>query len=273
MSKATEQRVKRKIKDISKELRLPFNSLLNTLVLERFLVRVENSIYAEKLIFKGGMCLSKIIKLGRETKDIDFLLIETKGNIATITKIIEEISVIDIKDDFVFSQIKVTELSIEHKKYPGYRITLQGQLGQIKNKILIDISLGDIVRPKILEIELMNSKRPLFEKMTRLKSYPPEYIFSEKIEAILYLGESNSRMKDFYDCYCLIEKGVLNNKLLNVAITRTMENRGTQLTLIPKPTDSFETKWKSFLKKNRINNLTLNTVVSKINTVLKGMIK
>ena len=273
MSNATEQRIKGEIKDISKELRVPFNLLLNTLVLERFLVRVENSSYAEKLIFKGGMCLSKIIKLGRETKDIDFLLIGAEGNTATITKIIEEISAIDIKDDFIFSQVKVTELSTEHKKYPGYRISLQGQLGQIKNKILVDIGLGDIVRPKILEIELMNSKKPLFEKTIRLKSYPPEYIFSEKIEAILYLGESNSRMKDFYDCYCLIKKGILNNELLNVAITETMGNRGTQLTLIPNPADSFETKWKNFLKKNRINDLTLDTVILKVNTILRGMIK
>ena len=98
-------------------------------------------------------------------------------------------------------------IGVPQKKYLGYRISLKGQLGQIKNKILVDIGLGDIVRPKILEIELMNYKKPLFEKTTRLNSYPAEYIFLEKIEAILYLGENNSRMKDFYDCHCLIKKG------------------------------------------------------------------
>lgn len=193
MSKATEQSIKQKLKNISKELNTPFNLLLDTLFLERFLVRIGNSSYSEKLIFKGGMCLSQFIELGRETRDIDFLLTQVKGNIESIKSMIEEIASIDAGDNFLFSQAEVGELSIEHKKYPGYRISIQGQLGQIKNKVSIDIGVGDIVRPRALEVELMKSKEPLFEKSINLKSYPPEYIFSEKIEAILHLGEANSR--------------------------------------------------------------------------------
>ena len=71
--KSTEQRIKAKLKNISKEQEIPFNSLLETLLLERFLVRIGKSNYKEKLIFKGGMCLAQFIKLDRETKDIDFL--------------------------------------------------------------------------------------------------------------------------------------------------------------------------------------------------------
>ena len=74
MSKATEQSVKHKLKNISKALKIPFNPLLDTLFLERFLVRIEKSAYSDKLVFKGGMCLAQFLNLGRETKDIDFLL-------------------------------------------------------------------------------------------------------------------------------------------------------------------------------------------------------
>ena len=43
MSKAAEQSIKHKLKDVSKTLRVPFNSLLEILFLERFLVRVMKS--------------------------------------------------------------------------------------------------------------------------------------------------------------------------------------------------------------------------------------
>ena len=52
MSKSTEQSIKHKLKDISKRLNIPFNTLLEMLFLERFLVRVMKSSYADKLILK-----------------------------------------------------------------------------------------------------------------------------------------------------------------------------------------------------------------------------
>lgn len=269
MSKATEQRVKQKLKTISKDSKVPFNSLLDTLFLERFLVRISKSQYADKLIFKGGLCLAQIIKLGRETKDIDFLLTTVKVNLKSAKKIMEEIAAIEIKDDFIFTQVSVEELSIEHKKYPGYRVSVQGSLGQIKNKVSIDIGVGDVVRPKVLDIELINSNGPLFEESISLISYPSEYIFSEKLEAILYLGDINSRMKDFYDCYRMIEEDALNKKQLKQAIEETLKNRQTTLNQIPTPSKTMNTKWLAFINKNKIDSLDLSTVVLKINNFLK----
>ena len=268
MSKATEQSVKHKLKDISKTLRIPFNSLLETLFLERFLVRIGKSTYANKLIFKGGMCLAQFLNLGRKTKDIDFLFIQIKSNLETIKKIMEEIASIDAGDDFIFSKVEVSLLPFEHKKHSSYRVSIQGQLGQIKNKVSIDIGAGDIVDFKSLEINLMQTKKPLFEKSIRLNSYTPEYIFSEKLEAILQLGKTNSRMKDFYDCYCLIEENILDKSLLKTAIHKTMKNRNTQLKAIPKPTEQLKIRWESFLKRNKISDLKLSVVISKINEMI-----
>ena len=68
MNKATEQSIKHKLKDISKTLRIPFNSLLETLFLERFLVRIGKSAYADKLIFKGGHVPGSVFESGSENK-------------------------------------------------------------------------------------------------------------------------------------------------------------------------------------------------------------
>ena len=268
MSKATEQSIKHKLKDISKTLRIPFNSLLETLFLERFLVRIGKSAYADKLIFKGGMCLAQFLNLGRKTKDIDFLFTQIKSNLEAIKKIMEEIASIDTGDDFVFSNIEVSLLPFEHKKHSSYRVSIQGRLGQIKNKISIDIGAGDIVDFKSLEVKLMQTKKPLFEKSIRLNSYTPEYIFSEKLEAILQLGETNSRMKDFYDCYRLIEENIMDKNLLKTAIHKTIKNRNTELKAIPKPTEQLKIRWESFLKRNKISDLKLLAVISKINEMI-----
>ena len=268
MSKATEQSVKHKLKDISKTLKTPFNPLLEILFLERFLVRIGKSAYADKLIFKGGMCLAQFLNLGRKTKDIDFLLTQIKSNLETIKKIMEEISSIDVGDDFIFSNIEVSVLPFEHKKHSSYRVFIQGRLGQIKNKVSIDIGAGDTVDFKSLEIKLMKAKEPLFEKSVRLNSYTPEYIFSEKLEAILQLGETNSRMKDFYDCYRLIKENIMDKSLLKTAIYKTMKNRNTELKAIPKPNEHLKTRWESFLKRNNISNLKLSSVISKVNEII-----
>ena len=268
MSKSTEQSIKHKLKDISKTLGIPFNSLLEMLFLERFLVRVMKSPYANKLIFKGGMCLAQFLDLGRKTKDIDFLFTQVKNNIEKIKKIIKDISSIDVGDNFIFSKIEASQLPFEHKQYPSYRVSIQGQLGQIKNKVSIDVGGGDVFVSKPLEIKLMSAKEPLFEKSIKLRSYTPEYIFSEKLEAILQLGDTNSRMKDFYDCYRLIEENILDKNLLKVAIHKTMENRNTKLKMIPKPNEQLKIRWESFLKRNKISNLKLSAVISKINRVI-----
>lgn len=268
MSKSTEQSIKHKLKDISRMLDIPFNTLLEMLFLERFLVRIGKSTYVDKLIFKGGMCLAQFLDLRRKTKDIDFLFTQVKSNLEKIKKIMEEIASIDAKDNFIFSQVEVDILPFEHKVHSSYRVSIQGQLGQIKNKVSIDIGAGDVVDFKSLEIKLMKVKEPLFEKSVKLNSYTPEYIFSEKLEAILQLGETNSRMKDFYDCYRLIEENILDNNLLKMAIRKTLENRNTKLRMIPKPNEQLKIRWESFLKRNKISDLSLPVVISKINKIL-----
>ena len=272
MSKSTEQSIKQKLSNISRDEKIPFNRLLDNLFLERFLARLALSSYKDKLIFKGGMCLAQFINLGRETKDIDFLLTSINSNQETISKIISEVAQIDAKDDFVFTLKEVSILSLVHKKYPGFRITLEGKLGQIKNKVSIDIGVGDVVRPRFIDVELMKSKVPIFEDKISLYSYPPEYIFSEKLEAILHHGELNSRMKDYFDCYEMIIQKVLDDNTLKTSLHETTSNRGTPLTKIPVDTSAFDQLWKAFLKKNKIDNLDLDHIIKTINQKLEKII-
>ena len=271
MSKATEQRIKQKLKDITRTTGIPFNTLLETLFLERFLARLANSTYRDRLIFKGGMCLANYIDLKRSTKDIDFLLSAMDGSKENVEAILSEVAAVDLTDEVTFIEINVTLLSLVHKKYPGYRIKFGGRLGKIRSKINIDIGVGDVVKPKIQNIYLLKAKEPLFEDSVSLLSYTPEYIFSEKLEAIIHHGEANGRMKDYFDCWQLILNEIISDAGLKEAIDDTSKNRGTKITLIPDYSTQHDHKWKTFIRRNDLDSIGIADVINTINRKLESL--
>lgn len=269
MSKAIEQSVKRKLSNIARNEGVAFNILLETLFLERFLVRLSTSKYKDNFIFKGGMCLHQYLNIGRETRDLDFLLHKLASSTDNVKNVFEEVASIKHDDGFEFDEVTLSTLAIEHKKYPGYRISLNGNLGQIKQKITVDVGVGDVVRPRLLEVELMKDKGALFEEGITLSAYPPEYIFSEKLEAIIYLDEVNSRMKDFHDCLQIIKDESIEKNEFKDAILETFANRGTTFTYIPNHEEKLGAKWGAFVRKNKGEVTQLNQVIVEINEFLK----
>lgn len=64
----------------------------------------------------------------------------------------------------------------------------------------VDIGFSDVITPKAIQVEyptLLGMSAPV------IRGYLPETMISEKFQAIVYLGELNSRMKDFYDLWLL----------------------------------------------------------------------
>ena len=271
MSKASEQSIKERLKNISKKEGIAFNILLESLFLERFLVRIAISKYKDNFIFKGGMCLDQYLDLGRETRDLDFLLHEIDSNVQKVASIFEEVVSVKHEDGIVFSELSMSTLSIEHKKYPGYRLGITGSLGQIRQKITVDIGVGDVVRPRILDVELTRDKIPLFEERVLLNAYPPEYIFAEKLEAIIHLDNLNGRMKDYHDCIQIVRDSSIPKDEFKSAILETFTNRGTTLNYIPSHEDKLGQRWNSFLKKNKVEESDLNQIIHEINSFLKSI--
>ncbi|NGX51516.1 MAG: hypothetical protein K1060chlam2_01385 [Chlamydiae bacterium] len=229
-----QQALKDRLKLIAEENDIPFNSCWKQLLLERFLTRVGRSAHAHKLIFKGGFLLAYMMKIGRETVDLDFLLIRMRAEKKMIESICKEIAYISLNDGFSFSFADIKLLSQPHMDYPGYRITLNAVFENMKDKIHIDIGVGDVVEPKPLEIKLFHYRgKPFFEDTLSLLVYPIETIFSEKLETVLSKGSRNSRIKDFHDLFLLVrEKELINLTKLKEAISNTFINRGTPLAII-----------------------------------------
>lgn len=229
-----EQALKDRIKKIAIEKGIHFNSCWKKFLLERFLARLAASGYFDKFIFKGGFLLAYMIPIGRETIDLDFLFTNSKAGKEELRKIFEEITSVHSEDGFNFSFHSIELLSQPHMEYPGYRIVLNTSFAKIKDKIQIDIGIGDIVHPLTYEIQLIKySGKPLFESAISLLVYPVETIFSEKLETIISKGLGNSRMKDYHDLILLLrKKELLDLNKLKVALTNTFFHRETPLGLI-----------------------------------------
>jgi hypothetical protein len=84
-------------------------------------------------------------------------------------------------------------------------------------------------------------------------AYNRETVVAEKFEAMIKLGEINSRMKDFFDVWVLSENFSFEGRVLSAAIRSTFMRRGTKTE--PEPacfserfvnTPAKKAQWKGF---------------------------
>ena len=226
-----EQALKERLKTVAREKNLPFNACWRQLLLERFLARLSGSTHSNKFIFKGGALLAYLMKIGRETMDLDFLLTRMNAGQKELTDIFGQILSVHSEDGFTFSLDSIELLTQPHMGYPGYRVVLNSSFGRMKDKIQVDLGIGDVVEPLTREIPFVQYLgKPLFEGTISLQVYPIETIFSEKLETVLSKGAGNSRMKDYHDIIFLIrKKETFNLEKLKGSATNTFSNRGTAL--------------------------------------------
>lgn len=223
-----------RVHKIAKDKNISFNECWKQLLLARFLARLSRSKYSNKFIFKGGFLLSYMIEIGRETTDLDFLLTKMNADEVEIKNATQEIASVTLEDGFTFTYETIEPLEQPHMNYPGYRVTLKSTFSNMKDKVQIDVGIGDIVKPVEHDFHFFEYKgKPIFESEISLLVYPPETIFAEKLETALSKGAINSRMKDYHDLLLLSRNPTLiqqNN--LKIALASTFQNRGTILELI-----------------------------------------
>ncbi len=143
--------------------------------------------------------------------------------------IISEILQIQSLDGFIFSLNSIQTLDQPHMEYLGYRVSINCMFEGMKDKIQVDIGVGDVVEPIDCNISFVKYRlKPIFESFVSLKVYPMETIFAEKLETIVSKGLSNSRMKDYHDLLLMIRsKKMINNIKLKDSLSKTFSNRNT----------------------------------------------
>lgn len=228
-----EHSVKEHLLLIAKERNLTPAEVWHNVITERFLVRLCNSPYASHFILKGGMLLAKHVKLGRETKDLDFAIERLSNEMTSLQKVFGEIANIEMQDGFIFTNPTVKSLAHFHMQYPGAQVKMKVHFGKASFHLSVDLGFGDFVKVYEKEVLLLgDSQGPLFEPSVTVRCYPIEFVFAEKLETVIYRGADNSRMKDFHDLHTMIcTKGVVDREETKNAIHAVFNHRKTSLRL------------------------------------------
>lgn len=243
-----------RLNHLARETKRSFQEVFHYYAMERFLYRLSQSPYCNNFVLKGGLAFSGWgITLRRPTKDIDFQAYQVNG-LEDMVRIVKEIcnTRCEDSDGMVFDAASVTGLTIMgDAEHPGIRVRFKGYLDQAYVWLQVDCSFANVITPQEVEIEyptLLNM--PDF----KLKSYNPETAIAEKLQAMIFLGSFNDRMKDFYDIYLLSRECDFDGPILVQAIKATFRNRKTELPLgLPLPlTDGFaslkQSNWQQFMR-------------------------
>ncbi len=254
--KNTAASVRARLFNLSKATNRNFDAVLLQYLQERLLYRLSISPYKLNFILKGALLfLVYGVPVSRPTKDIDFLGVDISNTKKNLLQIMKEVVSIIVEDGVRFdSESLDSEIIKEDADYQGIRIYCKAFLGQAYRRFHFDIGFGDIVvpNPVSLNFPVLLLDMPIPE----LIAYTPESAIAEKFEAIVKLGFTTSRMKDFYDIYHMANHRNFHSTTLKEAIHTTFNNRKTTLSnrtviysdeFINDPTKNKQ--WKAFLRR------------------------
>ncbi len=252
-----------------------FNDLLQQYIIERFLYRLSISRYRNRFVLKGALMF---VALGgaplRPTRDID-LLGRGPNQPEPIRLIMQEICALpgEDKDGVWFDPESVTvSRIIEHATYHGLRVRLVAYLGKACVPLQVDVGFGDVLTVQPLKMNFPSTLAGL--PAPEIVGYPIEAIIAEKVETMIRRGSANSRMKDFYDVWVLLQKGVRCTPSLAQALETTLRHRGTSIPeSVPVAwTADFAAQkgraWQAFLRRSRLPSLPLPEVVQQLESIL-----
>ncbi|GIW83412.1 MAG: hypothetical protein KatS3mg105_5219 [Gemmatales bacterium] len=250
--------VRQRLMNAAKASGRPFQEVLQYYAMERFLYRLSQSPHRDRFILKGALMFNIWGALAsRPTRDID-LLAHMNNDVDAIVPVMRDICRQEVEPDgLTFDVDSVTgEVIKEEADYSGVRVTFLGFLQNARIAMQTDIGFGDVVEPAA---HLTDYPTILELAGPRLRAYPRETVVAEKYQAMVKLGQLNSRMKDFFDLWMLSRQFAFDGPSLAKAVSRTFANRHTKMN--PNPvafTLEFagdtvkQTQWRGFLRKSRL---------------------
>ena len=218
--------LKVKVSNLALSTNIPNKYLIQSFMFEALLKRISVSKYKDKFIIKGGLLLSFIFGVNlRSTMDLDTTIKGLPLDRTTITKVINEIISIDLKDNIKLEIENIKDIR-EEELYSGFNVNLKAEFDGLRTNLMIDITTGDVITYKEVQFEY----KTLFDnEIVNIMTYNYETIIAEKFEAIVSRNIDNTRMKDYYDLYMFVNLkwDDIDKTILRKAIFNTSEKRET----------------------------------------------
>jgi predicted nucleotidyltransferase component of viral defense system len=266
-----------KLRNEGRKRGLPANLMLLFYFQERFLARVAVSQYRDSFILKGGLNLyGRYGSAARPTRDVDLAGRNLANTLEAVSNAVKEMTALELNDGVVFdtSNFQAREI-IESATYTGIRVELTARFEDAFETLQLDLSFGNAITPGPVELRFPSL---LGDAPHSLLGYPLLTIIAEKLAASIEIGEGNTRLKDFYDLYWILEHETLNQTSLQQALERTFRSRGTpgdrreRLASLNRP--ETQTAWTKFLRENPVTAPAafaevLNTILNRLEPLLK----
>ena len=235
-----------KLRNTAKSSGAPFQQVLQLYAIERFLYRVSKSKHAQSVILKGALLLNTIgIPNARPTVDIDMLR-KGKADHASLVALIKDCATLEVQADglaFIAESVTAEDIARD-SEYKGTRVLMDARMENVRLKIQVDFGVGDVMvpGPRMIEYPVL-----LAGDVVQLLAYPIESSIAAKLQAMVALGNANSRMKDFYDVWICSKHLDFNADSLLEAIGATFKHRET-----PIPTESVDAFAAAFVEEHRV---------------------
>ncbi len=248
------QRLKNELRARGEDLALG----LPRYAVERFLYRLGRSRHRERFVLKGATLFGIWGTVYRPTRDIDFTGYGSPEQGDVIRDFREICDTPDDVDGLVFDTGSITAEPIrDGSQYHGLRVRIRARVGDSAIPVQIDVGFGNAIVPGPEETEV---RTMLGDPPPRILAYPRESVVAEKLNAMVTLGERNSRYKDFYDLHAMANAFGFDKDTLARAVRATFERRRTPLVVaLPTPlTPSFYasadrlTQWRAYVTRNNL---------------------
>jgi len=268
VSKDLSASVRARLLNIAKAQGVDFNQVLVRFALERMLYRLGESVHADRFVLKGALLFTLWYDMPhRATRDADLLGFGA-SDLASMAQAFRDIASVRVDDGISFdpASIRVSEIR-KDAGYAGARVLIDADVARARCKTQIDVGFGDAITPgpadAIYPVLIADLPAP------RLRTYPAYTVVSEKLHAIVVLGMTNSRLKDYLDLMVLLEREDLDDDMLANAIAATFMRRGMAVpgSLPVGLSDEYandpsrQALWHTFLKKNDMPSRPLVDVV------------
>lgn len=268
------KQLKDRLKNYANEKEVDFNAVLRLYIYERFIERLSKSRYKDNFVIKGGFYLSTLFGLeNRTTMDIDTEFKNNDFTEDTIVEMINEIINIDLNDDSKLSFIGIEHIRNEDE-YGGFRVDILVEIGNIRERFHVDIATGDPIIPQEIKYTY---KSIVGKKDIEVWAYSIETLLSEKIETVLRRGETNGRMRDYYDIYLVYTKDweFINVNTFKNALKTVFKKRGYNdnpiivLEMLAK-SDELMLRWRAYQRKYQYaQKIELQELIKIISMMLK----
>lgn len=264
-----------KLKNLSRDKGVDMQSLVRLYAQQRLLYRISVTDEGADYALKGGLMLAAYNNgdMLRPTEDIDFNG-TGEGGVDRIAAVARKAAAASVPEDGTsFDAAEMRVLKDREGIVPGGKVVLQGHVHTARVQVRVDIGFNNAVTPAPARMEIPTLLADVVPRPV-IAGYPLETMVSEKLHAIAQFGDDNTRHKDYYDIWRILETYEIEGETLAAAMRNTFAHQGRELDpAMPGLSDSFgvenERAWRAFLRKTGLaEDTSLSEVIGRMREFL-----